>query len=79
MTATTERAPGGPYTVAQIADVLQRSERTIRREISEGKLPAAKVGRAYTITRSDLVEYLGSEDRVDDLFGSISPDTGADE
>jgi len=69
MTATTERAPGGPYTVAQIADVLQRSERTIRREISEGRLPAAKVGRAYTITRSDLVAYLGSEDRVNDLFG----------
>jgi len=74
MTATTERAPGGPYTVAQIADVLQRSERTIRREISEGKLPAAKVGRAYTITRSDLVAYLGSEDRVNDLFGSTDAD-----
>jgi len=75
----TQRAPGGPYNVAQIADVLQRSERTIRREITEDKLPAAKVGRAYVITRTDLVAYLGTEERVDDLFGHPEPATEADE
>lgn len=76
---TPSRAPGGPYTVAEIAQVLHRSERTIRREISEGRLPAVKVGRAYTVTRSDLVAYLGSENRVDDLFGGTSPDKEAHE
>lgn len=57
--------------MTEIADVLGRSKVTIRREITEGRLPAVKVGRAWTITRTDLVQYLGSEDRVDDLFGSL--------
>ena len=74
-----QQAPGGPYTVGHVADVLNRSKVTIRREITEGKLPAVKVGRAWTITRSDLVAYLGSEERVDDLFGPSEPVTEADE
>lgn len=56
------------YTVEEIADALQVSDRTIRRHIKDDKLPAVKPGREYIITRSDLVAYLGSEERVDEIF-----------
>lgn len=56
------------FTVDEIAEALQVSGRTVRRHIKDDKLPAAKPGREYIITRSDLVAYLGNEDRVDELF-----------
>lgn len=59
------------YTVEEVAKAMQLSGRTIRRHIKAGTLPAAKPGREFIITRSDLVTYLGSEERVDALFGRL--------
>jgi excisionase family DNA binding protein len=63
------KASGGPYSVQDVAAALDKSERTVRNWIADGDLGATKTGRSYTITRSDLVAYLGNEQRVDDLFG----------
>lgn len=57
------------YNATEVAEKLGVSEHTIWRHIKEGKLPASKPGKSFVITRSDLIEYLGSEDRVDEIFG----------
>ncbi|MBN2878225.1 MAG: helix-turn-helix domain-containing protein [Clostridia bacterium] len=42
------------YTVAQVAEMLKMHEKTVQRYIREGKLRAAKVGKAWRITGHDL-------------------------
>jgi excisionase family DNA binding protein len=56
------------FTVQDVADSLGVTTRTVRNYIKDGDLPAIKPGREYIITRSDLAEFLGSEERVRDLF-----------
>jgi len=56
------------FTVQNVADALGVTTRTVRNYIKNGELPATKPGREYIITRSDLAEFLGSEERVRDLF-----------
>lgn len=60
------------FSVREIADTLDVTTRTIRNHIKAGDLPAQKVGRRYVITYSDLVQYLGTETRVNEVFG-INP------
>jgi excisionase family DNA binding protein len=48
-------------TVADVAAMLRRSERTIRTLIADGKLPAQRVGRAYRILRSDVDRLVANE------------------
>ena len=46
-------------TVAQTARYLQFSEKTIRRLIKDGRLPASKIGnRTWRIRTSDIDEYI---------------------
>ena len=54
----------------EVADRLGMHPNTISRHIKSGKLDAAKPGRKYLITRSALVDYLGSEEQVEDIFGA---------
>ena len=58
------------FEAEEVAKALGLDKRTIYRHIREKRLPAVKVGRSFIITRGDLVQYLGSEDRVDELFGA---------
>ncbi len=60
------------YNAAEVAQVLGVGARTISRHIKEGKLPAVKIGRGYIITPGDLTVYLGSKERVNELFGNPS-------
>lgn len=62
------------FNAKEVAEGLGVSERTIYRHIKAGKLDAIRPGRAYIITRGDLADYLGSEDRVDDIFGPAKTD-----
>ena len=57
------------FSINQVANSLGVSRVTIHRELSSGKLEAAKVGGQYLITRPDLEKYLGSQERVDSIFG----------
>jgi excisionase family DNA binding protein len=46
-------------TVAQTAKYLQISEKTVRRLISDGRLPASKISnRTWRIKTSDIDEYI---------------------
>ena len=58
------------YNAEEVAEALGMSVRTIYRHIKKGKLGATKPGRAYMITKSDLADYLGSEQRVEDIFAN---------
>lgn len=46
--------PNQLLTVAEAADVLRYTTRTIYRYIKEGKIPAARIGGQYRISRDDL-------------------------
>ena len=55
------------FSVEEAARVLDVNNRTIYRKIESGELEAVKPGRSYTITRSQLRDYLGSEEVLEDL------------
>jgi excisionase family DNA binding protein len=52
------------YTAAQVADLLQISERTVRRHTCEGLMPCHRPGRAVRYTPEDIHIYL---QRIRDL------------
>lgn len=58
------------FTPDEIAERLGKNIETIYRHLRTGKLPSSKPAGEYLITRSDLVTYLGSAERVNELFGS---------
>lgn len=47
-------------TVADVAQQLQISPRTIRREIARGRLRAVRVGRQFRVPRDSLQHYLNT-------------------
>ena len=47
-----------PYTVAQVADICQVSERTVRRWIAAGHLPVTRLGRLIRVTTRNLELFL---------------------
>ena len=49
------------FTIAQTADYLQLSDKTVRRLINNNKLAASKVGeRVWRVKESDIMKYLAS-------------------
>lgn len=56
-TGASGAADTGPYTVRDAAAVLGSNERTIRRAIARGELPAVKHGGGYRIRPADLADY----------------------
>lgn len=46
------------FTLAEVADQLRVSERTVRREIADGKLKAVSVRKAVRVREADLADYL---------------------
>ncbi len=47
-----------PYTVAQVADICQVSERTVRRWIAAGHLSVTRLGRLIRVNPRDLEIFL---------------------
>jgi excisionase family DNA binding protein len=45
-------------TIADVAELLQVSERTVRRWLDAGDLAAHKLGRQWRISDKDLEQYL---------------------
>jgi len=58
------------FSVADVAEALDLSERTVRNRIKDGELPAVKPGKEWIITRPDLAKWLGGKERVAALFGA---------
>ncbi|MEX0822694.1 MAG: helix-turn-helix domain-containing protein [Rhodothermales bacterium] len=57
------------YTTAEVCERLGITRRTLYRHIKAGKLRAQQPGGYdYRITRSALVDYLGSEEAYRDVF-----------
>lgn len=75
---------GELYTVEQAAERLKLHPKTVLRMIHEGRLKAARLGKAYRIAGHDLdaaagvarAEARGSPDRATVIvdFGDLSPD-----
>ena len=49
------------FSVEEAAKVLQIAPNTMRRYVRTGKVRAAKLGKAYRITESDLMAFLNSQ------------------
>ncbi|THB67519.1 MAG: DNA-binding protein [Desulfovibrio sp.] len=45
------------YTLAQAAELLSCHKETLRRAIKAGTLRAAKIGKEYRISKTDLEDY----------------------
>lgn len=56
------------FTLAEAADLLSCHPETLRRAIKEGTLRAAKLGREYRISRTDLQAFWSARGGQD-LFG----------
>lgn len=59
------------YTVAEVADKLKLSKRTILREIKRGNLQPDKAGRRYVFDEGEIKRYLGGGEE-DNLRGRIN-------
>ena len=53
-----EIRPNAVYTLAEVCQILRISDATARRWLKAGKLRAARVGRAYRVLGSQLLEAL---------------------
>jgi excisionase family DNA binding protein len=61
-------------TMAQVAQVLNRSTEAIRSLIARGELPAIRTGRHFRINEQDLEEYLARQRIVPTLEARRFPD-----
>jgi excisionase family DNA binding protein len=52
-------------TVDEAAEQLKVRPETVRRLLSQGKLPGNKVGRAWRIPEGELLRFLRGEVRID--------------
>jgi excisionase family DNA binding protein len=55
----TEIRPNAVYTLPEVCDILRISDATARRYLKSGRLRASRVGRAYRVLGSQLLEALG--------------------
>jgi excisionase family DNA binding protein len=55
-----EIRPNAVYTLAEVCQLLRISDATARRQLKSGTLRSARVGRAYRVLGSQLLEALGS-------------------
>ena len=77
---------GSLYTVEQAAERLKLHPKTVLRMIRDGRLKAARIGKAYRIAAEDLDAVAGvaraeareASDRATVIadFGDVSPDLG---
>jgi len=46
------------YSVREVAEILEKSDRTVRRYIYENKLGAVQIGRDYLIPEGELLSFI---------------------
>jgi excisionase family DNA binding protein len=67
-------SPESYLTVADVAELLQLNQQTVRNWIDQGSLPALRVGRRVRIKRSDLDRVLEAGSTVGGAGGGPSGD-----
>lgn len=45
------------FTLGEVAELLNCHKETVRREIKAGNLRAAKIGKEYRVSKTDLEDY----------------------
>lgn len=63
--------------IKDAAELLGKSERTVRHMAQTGRLPARRVGSRWLINRDDLLS--GKYNSADDAEAELAADTGSDE
>ena len=58
MRPVSNRAPKPFLTISEVSDFLQVSDRTVRRWIDAGALPAHAIGRGWRISRRDVDNFM---------------------
>jgi excisionase family DNA binding protein len=80
---TTMKGARVAFTIEQVAKILQCHVNTVRSEIRNGRLMAAKVGRDYRISRAQLITYWegqgGGQLFIDDESEPAPGDIGRNE
>lgn len=46
------------YTLDEVSELLKVTKRTLYKYLSEGKLPASKVGREWRVTEEQIKEFM---------------------
>jgi excisionase family DNA binding protein len=64
------------YTIDEVAEQLGMHHKTIRKFITEGKLPAAKVGKQWRISGHDLSVFVESKERKSGSSNDVSYSKG---
>lgn len=49
------------FTLGEAAEILNCHKETLRREIKSGSMRAAKIGKEYRVSKTDLEEYWASK------------------
>lgn len=61
------------YCISEVSELLNISQKTVRRHIASGKLKSVKIGGLYRVYKNSLDEFInteGEEQYHRDLFGN---------
>jgi excisionase family DNA binding protein len=53
-----------PLTVPEVAQIMSRSQKSVRDLLNEGKLPGKRIGKYWYVNRHDLFKQLGISDEA---------------
>ena len=51
-------------TIKEVSQILKTSDKTIRQYISNGELPAAKVGKSWRVDKEDLYQFINERKKI---------------
>lgn len=54
------------YTLAEVAEILKVSRRTLYTYVQEGKLPAVKMGKYWRVSQDSLQSFISTGTTVSD-------------
>ena len=63
------------YSIQQVAEILNTTQKAVRRIVASGQIYSTKVGTRYSISESALLDYLNSTNsEISDNIQSCSSD-----
>jgi nitrogen PTS system EIIA component len=74
LTLLPEKEKSGMISVREAAEILQVSQKTVYRWITEGKLPVKRLGRQFYLERADVNDLLTQEGKIIPEIPGTEPD-----